>query len=491
MDATGRQRSPIDRTSCAPATATTDDLATSSCTFTGLDNGTGYTFTVRAHNAVGWSAFSDRSRSARPDDVPGPVSRIGVTKTGNHGLSLAWRPPTTRTSRIEGYWVEWDGGRRFTKVPSVYVSGLSNGRGYYFTVYAVNAQGPGTAVQAGPFQSAADPAPPKAPTVRAVPSASGETADLVVSWPEVAPNGPSPVTYNVYRNNSAYAGCLQVSVRSCTVPQVPYDGATHTFAVQAVQGSYRSDVGPATSWKAVTLPARWGDWSWDATGRDREVEIRFTVPDSHGSTSEVSIIVDGDSAWKGELEGIRTRTISVGDNDEDHVVKLRVCNESEACTDSASQQVRAYGPLMPWHIEGISAEYDGTRVRWRVSVDTNGASARVRIGGSDRPDQTFVLSSGWTRRRSCRTSATWGSPPPRTSRSPWRTPPAVGGRSPSTTSRRHPTRPRPRSRWAGATGAATTLTHRFPGATRTARGSTASTPRAASSRSRRPASSRR
>ena len=278
-------------------------------------------------------------------------------------------------------------------MPSVYVSGLSNGRGYYFTVYAVNAQGPGTAVQAGPFQSAADPAPPKAPTVRAVPSASGETADLVVSWPEVAPNGPSPVTYNVYRNNSAYAGCLQVSVRSCTVPQVPYDGATHTFAVQAVQGSYRSDVGPATSWKAVTLPARWGDWSWDATGRDREVEIRFTVPDSHGSTSEVSIIVDGDSAWKGELEGIRTRTISVGDNDEDHVVKLRVCNESEACTDSASQQVRAYGPLMPWHIEGISAEYDGTRVRWRVSVDTNGASARVRIGSSDRPDQTFVLSS--------------------------------------------------------------------------------------------------
>ena len=81
----------------------------------------------------------------------------------------------------------------------------------------------------------------------------------------------------------------------------------------------------------------------------------------------------------------------MADNDGPHSVQLRVCNEDGNCSESGQQQVQTYGELMPWHIQSITAEVDGTRVNWHVDVDTNGAPAQLVIEGSERPRQTFDL----------------------------------------------------------------------------------------------------
>jgi len=65
------------------ATCTASDATT--CTVTGLRNGTGYSFTVRARNVVGWGPASDRSAAIQPrrdtSAQPLAMSRVAVRTT--------------------------------------------------------------------------------------------------------------------------------------------------------------------------------------------------------------------------------------------------------------------------------------------------------------------------------------------------------------------------------------------------------------------------
>ena len=154
---------PINSYEVRASDGTTTRCPTTSCDVTGLTNGTSYTFTVRAHNAVGWSDFSARSRPARPDAVPGPVRSLHQSKTGDGQLTIAWKPPSTINSPITSYRIVWAGGRGTSRTNSFYVSGLDNDKQYSFTVYARNAKGEGPGVTGTGFQSQGQPGVPEAP----------------------------------------------------------------------------------------------------------------------------------------------------------------------------------------------------------------------------------------------------------------------------------------------------------------------------------------
>ncbi|HQR27901.1 MAG TPA: fibronectin type III domain-containing protein, partial [Nocardioides sp.] len=370
--------------------------ATTSCDITGLTNGRSYRFSVRAHNAVGWSDPSAPSRSAQPDAVPGPVGQIRLTKQGDGALTIAWSPPQTVTSHVHKYLVTWrGGGRGFSTGPSFIATGLDNDKTYRFTVYAINDKGMGEGRTSSPFQSAGRPGRPAAPTIADTPSGSGDTATLTVTWPEVEANGPYPVLYTLSRNGVGVPQCQGVPTTSCTIEGVPYDGRTYSFAVGAYAGRNYSQ-GPAKGWQAVARPAEWGRWTVDATGVDGQARADFVVPSSRGRRSDVSIWVDGvQRFFRSDLSGAVSRTFSVGDNDGPHTVWLRVCNEKGesdgGCTDSSRLQVQTYGPLETYHILAIRSVVDGTRLRWEVDVDTNGAPASVLLESSARPDLRFTL----------------------------------------------------------------------------------------------------
>lgn len=114
-----------------------------SATVTGLTNGTAYTFTVVATNAVGNSVASAASNSATPLDVPGAPT-IGTAVAGAASASVAWTAPaSTGGSAITGYTATSSpGGFTATSASSpVTVTGLADGTTYTFTVTAQNAQG--------------------------------------------------------------------------------------------------------------------------------------------------------------------------------------------------------------------------------------------------------------------------------------------------------------------------------------------------------------
>ena len=117
--------------------------ASSPLVVTGLTNGTSYTFTVVATNAVGNSVASTASAAVTPRTVPGaPTSPVATA--GNAQASIAFNAPASNgASAITGYTVTSSPGV-FTSTGAsspLVVTGLTNGISYTFTVVATNAAG--------------------------------------------------------------------------------------------------------------------------------------------------------------------------------------------------------------------------------------------------------------------------------------------------------------------------------------------------------------
>ena len=121
----------------------TNTCATSPCVVTGLTNGTSYTFTVHATNAIGNSVESAASAAVVPLSVPGAPTGV-VASAGDGMASVAFVAPTNTggTPIIEYTVIAEPGDEENTCSTSPCgVSGLDNGTTYTITVYATNSVG--------------------------------------------------------------------------------------------------------------------------------------------------------------------------------------------------------------------------------------------------------------------------------------------------------------------------------------------------------------
>lgn len=112
---------------------------------TSLTNGTKYTFTVSATNAVGTST-SKPSKPIIPATVPGAPTNVTATAGKTKGtVKVTFKAPANGGSAITGYTVTspTDSTVSVTgKSTSITVTGLTSDTSYTFTVYATNAIGP-------------------------------------------------------------------------------------------------------------------------------------------------------------------------------------------------------------------------------------------------------------------------------------------------------------------------------------------------------------
>ncbi|MEI8050728.1 MAG: pentapeptide repeat-containing protein, partial [Actinomycetes bacterium] len=117
-----------------------------SCTVSGLTNGTPYTFTVQAKNSLGYGASSSASSSVTPATVPGTPSNV-VAVAGDASASLSWSPPAFNGgSGITGYQISASSGQSMvtqSNATTATFEGLSNGTSYTFRVAAINVVGTG------------------------------------------------------------------------------------------------------------------------------------------------------------------------------------------------------------------------------------------------------------------------------------------------------------------------------------------------------------
>ncbi|GAB3443519.1 hypothetical protein GCM10027517_22100 [Phycicoccus ginsengisoli] len=159
----------VGSTKQAAVTVTGNPPATTA-TVTGLTNGTAYTFTVSATNALGTSSESSPSAAvtpAPPATVPGAPSGVSAV-AGNASAVVSWSAPSSDGgAAISSYTVTpYAGSVAGTPVvvsgsppaTSATVSGLTNGTAYTFTVSATNSVG------TGPASAASAAVTPSAPS---------------------------------------------------------------------------------------------------------------------------------------------------------------------------------------------------------------------------------------------------------------------------------------------------------------------------------------
>ena len=115
-----------------------------SFTFSGLTNGTAYTFTVRATSPAGSSAASVSSSPVVAAGPPGRVRRPDLTRASRGRVVVRWSAPSDNASPIKRYRVVSSSGRAKVVGADVRRTVFKAGRGRHeFTVAAVNAIGLG------------------------------------------------------------------------------------------------------------------------------------------------------------------------------------------------------------------------------------------------------------------------------------------------------------------------------------------------------------
>ncbi len=132
----------------SPAGGTDTNAGTTGLTHTvtGLTNGTPYTFTFTAANAVGTSVASGASNSVTPSTVP-DAPTIGTASVGNASASVSFAAPVSNGgATITGYTATSSPGGITASVSqagsgAITVTGLTNGTPYTFTVHATNLNG--------------------------------------------------------------------------------------------------------------------------------------------------------------------------------------------------------------------------------------------------------------------------------------------------------------------------------------------------------------
>lgn len=181
--------------------ATPRDCAATTCTIDALTNDVEYTFTVAAHNAVGWSDPSPASAPARPDAKPFAPAAPRLD-WGDGSVTATWQAPQNPGSPITRYDVEISpsGGRTLTSTTSTSATftGLANGTEYVVRVRAVNnAPEPGDwSPWSAPQVPARRPDPPAPAATRLGVPLNG-TGRIDVTWSPPEGNGDAVAEYQV------------------------------------------------------------------------------------------------------------------------------------------------------------------------------------------------------------------------------------------------------------------------------------------------------
>ena len=362
----------------APAAAACSTSGSTSCTVSGLTNGTPYTFTVTATNGIGTGPASSPANATpqAPATVPGAPSNL-VATAGDGQVWLTWDAPASDGgSPITGYTVSASPGSGSCSTPgatSCTVSGLTNGTPYTFTVTATNAVG------TGPESNAASATPQAAATVPGAPSnlvaTAGDTT-VQLTWTAPSSDGGSPITgYTV--TGSPGGTCSTTGATTCTASGLT-NGTPYTFhvtATNAVGTGPESNAASATPQAAATVPG--APTNLAATAGDTTVQLTWTAPTDDGGSPITGYTVTGSPGGTCSTTGATSCTVSGLTNGTPYTFNVTATNAvgtgPQSNAANATPQAAATVPVEPTNLSASASKSGGIDLTWTGPASNGGS----------------------------------------------------------------------------------------------------------------------
>ena len=245
------------------------DATTTSHTVTGLENGTAYTFKVRAVNGKGPGA---ESTDATATTTTTPAAPTGLSATDDNQASgkvaLSWTAGGNGGLAITKWKYRQNGGN-WTDIAnsdattmSYIVTGLTNGQEYTFKVRAVNNAGAGAASDEAKATPSTTPAKPTLTVVTG-------NQQVRLSWTAPTDTGGANITgYDYSKDNGSSWSATNATTTTYTVTSLT-NGTTYTFQVRAVNKK-----GEGAESDEVTATPR----NFTATAGNQAVTLNWSAP---------------------------------------------------------------------------------------------------------------------------------------------------------------------------------------------------------------------
>jgi outer membrane protein OmpA-like peptidoglycan-associated protein/predicted RNA-binding protein with TRAM domain len=283
-------------------TATMCTGTITSCTVTGLSNGTAYEFQVAAVNTVGQGSYSAPSSPVTPTGPPSAPSITTITPSDG-SLSVAFTPPSS-TLAITDYQYSVDGGTTWISggvtTSPLLISGLTNGTTYPVEIRAISSAGNGNA--SAPTNGTPS-ALPGAPTITSITPGGGGTTLAVDFLPGYT--GGSPITSYQYATSigaDTFAFGSWTTASGTTSPVTITGlsiGTTYSVELRAlnVKGN-----GPASVYaNGVTLTVPNAPTITSIVPGDATLQVNYTPftssTDGGSAISGIEYSLDGGSTW--------------------------------------------------------------------------------------------------------------------------------------------------------------------------------------------------